>query len=811
MRPNFFLSMSALAIIALGVPALEAASAKDVYPIPQQVKSAGSQAIPASALSASSARRYPAIVAACKASKINPVGATKIVLDKSGAKLKAKLKSAKLSDAPVGAYWLSISSSGIEISALDSAGEFYASQTIAQMIEIDGRIGCGEVLDWPDIGFRGTVEGYYGDPWSTAAREYQFRMYGKYKLNTYIYGPKDDPYHHGKWRENYPKQQADALKELVKVATENHVNFVWALHLGGVFDTNNRAGEYKTLVSKLEFMYGLGVRSFGVFFDDFGKADAPLQSEICNYIVENFLKKKSDCTPLIMCPSQYNRGWANGDYLDVLGDKLDPSVNVMWTGSSVCSDITEECMVWVNKRLKRKAFIWWNWPVTDYCKTALTMGRTYGLETKVKDKISGMTLNPMDKADASLIGILGAGIWSWNVEKFDSDKVWKDLIRRTYPTCASAMQTFANHNSDQGPNVHGYRREESAEFRPTLDAATSEYNSSKRFSATTKKALTEEFTKIEKSARTLAKALPATDPRLYGEIQYWIKAFAMLGRAGNGVIKMTEATPADKKFAAAETVVRAFDRMDEASAGNVRRNAKYSAGVKVGGTYVMPFIENVFKKEWEQTYKQLGGSAVASTSAGSYKVYTNVPALKNAQAVREENIVKIEVREQITLSANQYLGIELPDGIYGNYIHLKLNNPQASKAGVIEISRDGSSWERFNAKVSGEELKNPLDVNKKIRFFRYRNTSGKSLDIRLNTFKFDVPADSKVNSRAAMTDGDPRTFFLVESRMSIAAPKPGQRAHVLSSAPECVSVSPGKVDVSPKRGKPVKIFEIVWK
>ncbi len=810
MKFSVFPLVSALAI-SVFVPTLEAASANDVYPIPQRIKAAGKQTIPATSISAPAAKKYPAIATACKATKSTPSGNVKITLDKDGAKLKSKLKAAKVSDIPTGAYWLNISANGIEISAADAAGEFYASQTIAQMIEIDGKVACGEILDWPDIGFRGTVEGYYGDPWSTDARKYQFQMYGKYKLNTYVYGPKDDPYHRNKWRENYPKAEADGLRELVKVAAENHVNFVWTLHLGGIFNENNRPGEYKALLSKLEFMYGLGIRSFGVFFDDFGKADAPLQSEICNYIVENFLKKKKDCTPLVMCPSQYNRGWTNGNYLDVLGEKLDPSVNVMWTGNSVCSNITEECTDWVNKRLRRKAFIWWNWPVTDYCKTALTMGRTYGLENNVRGKISGMTLNPMDKADASLIGILGAGIWAWNVEKFDSVKVWKDLIKRTYPTCASAMQTFSDHNSDQGENVHGYRREESVEFLPTLNAATSEYNSSKKFSAGTKKALVEEFTKMEKAGKELTATLPKSHPRLYHEIEYWVKAFAMLGRAGNGVVKMTEAGTPEKKFEAAETVVRALDKIDEASAGNVERNAKYRSGVKTGGTHVMPFIQTVFKKEWDQLYKQVGGSSGGSSGPALYKAFSNVPSLKNVQAERDGKEVKINVLEQITLAPKQYLGIELPEGIYGNYIHLKLNNPQATKAGIIEVSRDGSSWERFNAKIKGDALENNLDVKRKIRFFRFVNNSAKPLEIKTNIFKFDVPNDAKSNSRETMTDGDPRSFFVVNSRETITSPKPGQKAYVISSAPDCVTVSPGKVDIAPKKGKPVKVFEIVWK
>ena len=59
------------------------------------------------------------------------------------------------------------------------------------------------------------------------------QFYGENKLNTYIYGPKDDPFHSSpNWRKPYPAKEAARLAELVKVANENEVDFVWAIHPG---------------------------------------------------------------------------------------------------------------------------------------------------------------------------------------------------------------------------------------------------------------------------------------------------------------------------------------------------------------------------------------------------------------------------------------------------------------------------------------------------------------------------------------------------------------------------------------------------
>ena len=63
---------------------------------------------------------------------------------------------------------------------------------------------------------RGTIEGFYGSPWTAEERLDQLAFYGRYKLNTYVYAPKDDPYHRDRWREPYPP---DALAQLRSSST----------------------------------------------------------------------------------------------------------------------------------------------------------------------------------------------------------------------------------------------------------------------------------------------------------------------------------------------------------------------------------------------------------------------------------------------------------------------------------------------------------------------------------------------------------------------------------------------------------------
>ena len=241
-------------------------------------------------------------------------------------------------------YYLSIDKDRIVLAGNDERGLFYAMQTLRQLAQGE-QLPLAEVKDYPLVRFRGVVEGFYGTPWSHQARMRQLQFYGANKMNTYIYGPKDDPYHScPDWRKPYPEKEARQLKELVKVAKENEVDFVWAIHPGQDIKWNSEDREI--LLAKFESMYQLGIRSFAVFFDDISGegTDPRRQAELLNEIDDCFVKVKKDVTPLIMCPTEYNKSWSNParGYLKTLGEELNSSVQIMWTGDRVISDRSEE-------------------------------------------------------------------------------------------------------------------------------------------------------------------------------------------------------------------------------------------------------------------------------------------------------------------------------------------------------------------------------------------------------------------------------------------------------------------------------------
>ena len=534
-----------------------------------------------------------------------------------------------------GGYAIEITPGKLTIYANDMDGRYYARQSIIQMLynvpdaqlahndvfadkslrEVTrlGELPMGILVDWPDLPWRGVVEGYYGAPWSFEARCSIFRFMGRNKMNLYIYAPKDDPYHHGKGcYEPYPPLKAAELRDLVSYARQNHVRFVWAIHPANTVRWAQNGGkeQLEGLCHKLRQLYDLGVRDFGVLVDDssgeIGKAERQVQ--LTNYILENFIRKHPDVNQtLIMCPTGYNRSWTNVQFLTTLGSGLDKSIPVMWTGDTVVHDITLSGQQWVNKHVQRPTFIWWNWPCNDFKRSRLSMGRTYGLDTHpdMKNQMSGFVANPMEHAEASKAGLFGVANYTWNIDDFESRSTWEAGITRLYPRHREAMRIFCEHNSYLLPNGHGYFREESVDIAPTAQA----FIDSIAADAPDLKAgqlLQLEFDKMITAAREL-KHTNNPVAGLCQEIRPWLDQFELVGVAGASIMTAF-ATEDEYLFHYFFDTVKALYDMrstlrNEWSASGVRK----VDDVEVAAYAMTPVLNAAFSYLNARVYAELSG------------------------------------------------------------------------------------------------------------------------------------------------------------------------------------------------------------
>lgn len=496
-----------------------------------------------------------------------------------------------------GAYLLEILPAGVVINAGEDAGVFYALQTLRQIMESPaargGNLPVMTVNDWPDLKYRGVVEGFYGTPWSHKVRLSLIDFYGRHKMNNYIYGPKDDPYHSSpNWRLPYPADQAQQIKELIEACDRNRVTFIWAIHPGQDIKWNEE--DYQKLLGKLNAMYDLGVRGFSIFFDDIqGEGtDSNKQAELLNRLTEEFVKAKGDVTNIMVCPTDYNESWANpseNGQLAIYGRKLNPEVEVFWTGSAVCADVTPSTMEFVNSRIKRPGLIWWNFPVSDYCRNMLLLGPSYGLDnTLTSEKLAGVESNPMEFGEASKLALYGVADYTWNTEDYNPIDNWERGLQELAAEDPEAFRLLSIHSAD---TQTGYRRDESWETKTfAIDNYTpAQFN-----------ALKEEFAAI---AGVPARMEKISNKPLLEELRPWLVEFGKLGNRGLSTLEL----------------IKVYEGNDDAAFWNAyeqnimtEEEKNQYQDHKMGTLKLQPFIDDAKEDMLRAYYHRLSGKLTSS-------------------------------------------------------------------------------------------------------------------------------------------------------------------------------------------------------
>lgn len=669
-------------------------------------------------------------------------------------------------------YYLSVGKKEIVVAGYDERGTYYGVQTLRQLLSaalsesmsrsasspkfasassvstasasvsevaLSDSASLPEITvkDYPAVRYRGVVEGFYGTPWSHEARLRQLRFYGENKMNTYIYGPKNDPYHSCPgWRKPYPEKESAQIRELVKVATENEVNFVWAIHPGQDIKWNDE--DRRLLIAKLESMYNLGVRSFAVFFDDISGegTDPHRQADLLNYIDRHFVKAKPDVTPLVMCPTEYNRSWSNpkGNYLTTLGEKLDPSIQIMWTGDKVVADIKEESMAWINARIRRPAYIWWNFPVSDYVRDHLLLGPVYGNDTHIASAMSGFVTNPMEHAEASKIAIYGVADYAWNPGQYDAQQAWEAAIREVLPGAAGELQFFAAHNSDLGINGHNYRREESVEVKPVADRFLKSYLTDGTWR-------TEDYQQLLSLTRRMQSAsdilLVNTENRpLIEEITPWLLQFKLLGEIGEETLQLAQLISngsVSESFLSSYRHIRALQQQLYLNDQRYNQNG-YQPGMRPVSLVIKPLIDQTFVAAVER-YNRLTGSSLAATVEYSpHKLVSDVPQIQHLPLqARGKQVLVTPSNEVVRWGAEQKVEIEL-DKVYpltGIIVNFFKNEP--CPWGRFEISVDGKQWRTVEHVHQGVRQR-VYFKNEPVRFVRFTNVSDEAHEVFFRQF-----------------------------------------------------------------------------
>ena len=719
--------------------AVSQAQVSNINPVPQQVENLAEFLIDVPAQwtvvtdkTVTSSYALDALNTAAPA--VAPKAAFKVTLGWGNQKAIKKYK--KLVPTKAEGYYLKVTDKEIVIAANDERGAFYGVQSLLAMMKY-GKLQTCAITDFPDVAFRGVVEGFYGTPWSQEDRLSQFDFYAKNKMNVYIYGPKDDPYHRDKWRVPYPAEEAARLKVLLDAAHKNGVNFYWAIHPG--VDIKWTEADRDAMMNKLETMYQLGVRSFAVFFDDIWgegtKADK--QADLLNYINTNFVKAKGDISPLVMCPTEYNRGWANekGGYLRTLGSDMDKSVEIMWTGNSVVHTIDKESMEWINERIQRKGYIWLNFPVSDFVRDHILLGPTYGNGLDIAEDLSGFVSNPMEHAESSKIALYSIADYTWNMKNYDYMSSWDKALKDLLPESAEALKIWASYNEDLGPNGHGFRRDESRELQPIAKAAVKG----------DKNAIAQLYGKCMELELAINLLLAdKTNPALIVEQRPWLEYGKLVAQFGMNVCA-TAMTNLDKAsgFINFDNLYKEA-RSIQTQMYNLANSSilhPHQPGIKVGSLVLIPTLNEIFANT-VNAYNAAHNTAYSPVCEYQpYSITATVPQLAKLTVTARGNDVRVnDVLEVVTWAPGAEFVINSDRAVSMQGMDFNFGVKGVAEKFTLELQGEDGNWRKVSLLHysaddtvihTGGELS-----GMKAQKIRITNTSGEEVQAYFKGFRF---------------------------------------------------------------------------
>jgi hypothetical protein len=270
------------------------------------------------------------------------------------------------------------------------------------------------------IGPLGVIEGFYGPPWSWAARRDVTAWCAERGMADYVYAPKDDPKHRDQWREPYDD---DELTDFEAFARDGALALGFAISPGLSIDPEDD-DDVATLLAKVDQVVGAGAGSVVLALDDIpfgggpqGAAHARLTTRLRDHL--------GDRATLALVPTEYV-GLAASPYLDELARGTPEDVPVAWTGRAVVNDeiTAADARARAAALGGRPPLLWDNYPVNDgVMGDRLFLGPLRGREPGLLDECSGYLANPMVQPLASRLPLASIAAW---MRGGDPEAIWAE-------------------------------------------------------------------------------------------------------------------------------------------------------------------------------------------------------------------------------------------------------------------------------------------------------------------------------------------------------------------------------------------------
>lgn len=664
----------------------------------------------------------------------------------------------------------------VVLAGADGDGTFYAAKTLGQLFvphDDTFALPTVEIRDWPAMTLRGTIEGFYGTPWTHQQRLRQMDFYGDVKMNIYAYAPKDDPYHRERWDEPYPQHELDRLSELVARADANHVDFTFAISPGLSICYSSDA-DIDALIAKFQAVYDIGVRQFNVALDDINYTDwhcpedparfgtgaagaGAAQAYLLNEVVSRFADTHDGVERVQMVPTEYYNV-AETPYKKALREQMDPSVIVEWTGIGVVpATITKAQARQAQDVFGHDIFVWDNYPVNDYAPGQLLLGPFDGREAGLSEHLHGLHANPMNQAEASKIPLVTVADYVWNDRAYEPKPSLEAALRYMAdgdPALVDALRRFVDVNYSSILNSRN---------APVLSEFIEAYWTERDAGVATGAA-----SELEQQLAALGGA-PATireridNPIFIDETSVWLDATEQWATSAGAALRMLRAQDAgDGESAwvarrqAAEAAASARTLRDDTIPHN-RAAARAGAGV----------LDAFVSRALELNDAWLGVTRDRPTGTTSMSTYQDNVVEKMVDGNLDTFYWSSEAAE-----AGDFVGVDLGQVRTISSVAVAMAKSSSPsdyiQSGVLEASVDGSSWESLGEFSGQADISVEAPDGTEARYVRFRATEGQREWVVVREFSVEQvggvsrtvqggPPAASGSTLVAAIDGDPET------------------------------------------------------
>ena len=667
----------------------------------------------------------------------------------------------------------------------DADSAFYGVTTLKHVFNQleNNEIKEFRIDDYSDVAYRGFIEGYYGNPWSNDDRADLMTYGGDYKLNQYIFAPKDDPYHNSKWRELYPEEALQGIKKLAAAGEASKTRYVYALHPfmhnAIKFDTEeNYQNDLNIIKKKFTQLLEAGVRQFGILADDAG---VPAQGPTTYVKLLNdltvWLREQQETYPdlkddIIFCPNDY-MGWGGSEQLKEV-NKAGDNVSIVMTGGKIWGEVSQNFATSFKNNIAseghegRAPYFWINWPCSDNSKKHLIMGGndTFLHPGVQPESVKGIVLNPMQQAEANKSALFAVADYAWNIwsDKAGADQNWQDSFKymdhgtAEETASSTALRELSKHMINQNMDGRVTALQESVELAPKLNAFKEKYATGASIKEDAE-ALIAEFTKLKEYA-AYYKENPG-NTRTRDQIIYWLNCWEDTTTAAIGYLKAAIAAEEgdnNETWAQYSEAQAAFEKSKTYGFHYV----DHTEYAEVGVQHIVPFI-----KFMGQNLSSVVGSIVDPSKVISTFITNRTDAPEGSTDNLFDNNPQTEIvyKNPNSVAAGTYVGVK-----YNKLIKLKdveivmgakANANDTMQEAKVQYTVDGNNWVDINEEVYSMPQKiviEGLDLEVKgIRVIATKDRSNTWLGIKdITVNKGDMESaggDTEINASLIRTPG----------------------------------------------------------